>query len=170
MNIHPILVHFPIALLALYVVFECIRFRQLNAAPAWFYLKATFLFLGGLGALAAAVTGDFGKRLYPAARAIIRTHESFAYITIAIFGILALIYMGTFIDSLWGNRLRASSYASAWDSIMNIEKKLFDARILIPLAVIGLCALMVTGALGGSVVYGVNSDPFTVLVNNFFVH
>lgn len=170
MNIHPAIVHFPIALLTLYAIFECLRFRKLIESREWFYVKSAFLFLGGLGALAAAATGDFGKQLYPAARAIIRVHENFAELTIAIFGILALIYMGKFIDSLWGNYLRNSSYSSTWKSIMKINKKLFSAPVLTPLAIIGLLALTITGALGGSVVYGVMSDPFTQIVNQLFVH
>ena len=83
MNIHPILVHFPIALLTTYAFFECIRFKKLMELREWFYIKATFLFLGGLGALAAAQAGDFGKQLYPSARAIIQVHENFAKVQLS---------------------------------------------------------------------------------------
>lgn len=169
MNIHPVLVHFPITLLTFYAIFECFRIKKLMESREWFYIKSTFLFLGGLGALAAAATGDFGKHLYPAARAIIGMHENFAKLTIVIFGCLALIYMPKFIDELWGDYLRHSSYDSTWRSIMKIDEKMFVAPVLIPLAIIGLFALIITGALGGSVVYGAASDPFTQIVNRLFV-
>ena len=169
MNIHPVLVHFPIALLTFYSIFECFRFRKLIESREWFYIKATFLFLGGLGALASAATGDYGKHLYPAARSIIGVHENFAIATIAVFGILALIYMGTFIDYLFGTSIRQSAYAGAWESIMEVGRPLFTAPLLISMAIVGLVLLLVTGALGGSVVYGVASDPMTQLVNQLFV-
>ena len=169
MNIHPIIVHFPIALLALYAIFECFRFRKLIESQEWFYVKATFLFLGGLGALAAAMTGDFGKHLYPAAYAIIRVHENFADLTIAIFGILAVIYMAKFIDGLWGNYLRDSRCRSIWSLVMKIDEKLFTVPVLVPLAIVGFLALAITGALGGSIVYGAANDPFMQIVNQLFV-
>ena len=169
MNIHPLLVHFPIALLSVYAIFECIRFRKLMELREWFFIKATFLFLGGLGALVAAETGDFGKALFPYQAAIIRVHESFAKGTIIIFGLLALVYLGMCIDRLWGAHLRASKSGAAWSAIMNVIQKLFVGPVLVPFALVGLTALIITGALGASIVYGATNDPLLQLINQLFV-
>ena len=40
MNIHPIFVHFPIALLTLYSLAELIRWRRITELAYWFYVKA----------------------------------------------------------------------------------------------------------------------------------
>jgi len=169
MNIHPLLVHFPIALLSVYAVFECLRFKKLLELREWFYIKATFLFLGGLGALAAAKAGDFGKSLFPAEMNIIHVHENFAKLTIIIFGLLALIYLGIFIDNVWGERIRRSSFGSAWEAMIAVDKKVFIGPVLVPGAAIGLLSLIVTGTLGASIVYGVTNDPVTQLVSRIFV-
>ena len=169
MNIHPIIVHFPVALLSLYVIFECVRFRRLMISREWFFIKATLLFAGGLGALTALVTGDFGRQLYPDARAIISAHETFAHWTVVIFGILALIYLVKVIDMLFGDRLRASKYQKIWNSIVAFDTPLHRGYVIVSLALLGFGVLLTTGALGGSIVYGASSDPFTQIVNGWFV-
>ncbi|KHO51327.1 MAG: hypothetical protein QT04_C0044G0036 [archaeon GW2011_AR11] len=69
LNIHPIFVHFPIALLSLYAVMVLIRFRKVMGLPYWSYAKAILAIAGTLGAFAALQTGSlvgalpgFGKR------------------------------------------------------------------------------------------------------------
>ena len=61
MNLHPIFVHFPIALLTLYTLCELLRFKKIKDHPAWFYLKAVLIICGTLGAAAALLTGDGAK-------------------------------------------------------------------------------------------------------------
>lgn len=169
MNIHPLLVHFPIALLSIYAIFECIRFRKLMELREWFYIKAIFLFLGELGALAAAATGDFGEQLFASQAAIIRVHEGFAKTTVVIFGIAALIYLGVCIDRIWGERLRTTKVGSLWNAIAKIAQRLFTGPVLVPFAVVGFVALIITGALGASIVYGTANDLLLQWVNQLFV-
>lgn len=104
MNIHPFFVHFPIALLTFYAIFECIQAKRLLAMREWLYLKALFLFLGSGGALLAAATGDFGKRLYRIERSVISVHETFAYGTIIIFGFICAIYLVMLVEALFGEK------------------------------------------------------------------
>ncbi len=165
MNFHPILVHIPVALLSFYAVFECIRIDALLKLREWFYIKASFLFLGGLGALAAALAGPLGERLFSFERSTIQAHKFFAGFTIAIFGLIALIYLAMFIDDIWGKRIWHSRYRSAWRSIMEFDDRLFTGAVLVPMAVAGLAALLVTAALGVTIVYGATNDPFTHAVN-----
>src|SRR5579872_522003 len=102
MNLHPIFVHFPIALLMVYSLMEFIRFKKVMERPYWFYLKAVFLMLGGLGALAAYFTGDMAKHAVRAGNFIpsvgnfnqvVSMHQSFAILSVAIYGLLAAGYL-----------------------------------------------------------------------------
>ncbi len=169
MNIHPIFVHFPVALLSVYALFEMLRFRRFTDAREWLYIKATLLFAGLGGAFLALMTGDFGKPLYRAQRVIIDVHENFADATVFVFGVIAVIYIIVLVDWFWGDRLRASRYGSVWTSIVRFGNLRLLGYILVPFAVLGFLLLLTTGALGGSIVYGANADPFTQIVNRLFV-
>ena len=56
MNLHPIFVHFPIALFTLYALLECARFKKLQEQTYYFYLKAFLVITGGLASSAAYIT------------------------------------------------------------------------------------------------------------------
>jgi hypothetical protein len=163
MNIHPIIVHFPIAMLSLYAGMECLRARRLLALSGWLYAKSALLWIGFAGALASAATGDFARSLYRSERDVIRAHENFAGITIVIFGILALIYIVVVADRLWGERMASAPYAPLWKRISKIGGWLVSGPVAL-LAVAGFMALAVTGALGGIIVYGPDADIFTRIV------
>lgn len=180
MNPHPILVHFPVALLSVYTVFELIRFKKLLAQPAWFYIKAVLCVFGAVGALAAVFTGDFAKRAilsgngtgYPGLnlRQVIGIHETWAHVTTVIFVLLGCAYLVAvlnrfdFLSNLPGSLLKGIWKFGTW-----IEKILIETPLVIILAIAGLCSLTITGALGGMLVYGPNIDPILHLVYKLFV-
>ncbi len=90
---HPKVVHFPIALLLLYVLLETIGviFRK------EFYQKAAHLvlFLGVLGALAAVLTGKQAEEAFEyfnkASGELMEKHEFFATLTIWYFAALLVL-------------------------------------------------------------------------------
>src|SRR3989344_4809697 len=94
MNLHVIAVHFPIALLTLYSLMELVRSRKIAALPYWFYLKAFLVILGTLSAINAAALGKLLtlSRGIPLEGAVLM-HTLFAVATIAIFGIIAILYL-----------------------------------------------------------------------------
>jgi hypothetical protein len=49
-----------------------------------------------------------------------------------------------------------------------IQRNLFSIIHIILLAILGLVTLLITGALGGAIVYGVAGDPFTAFVYKIF--
>ncbi len=141
--LHPILVHFPIALLFVSLFFDLMgatlsrdSFRE---GALW------LLGLGLMGGIAAAIAGDMGEDAAEAAgiaESLIETHETWAQITL---GIMALLLLSRL---LLRNR--------------------FSARTLtayLVVAAMGLIALVATGHTGGDLVYkhgaGVNTaqDP-----------
>lgn len=79
--LHPILVHFPIALLLVYSLLESIRFRNVET-------KKVLLYLGTLGAFAAALVAPKGG--YAGLKFF---HVLLAATTIIIFSTLSLCYL-----------------------------------------------------------------------------
>lgn len=137
MYLHPIFVHFPIALLTIYAVLELIRSEKVTSKPYWFHAKALFAIFGALGALAAYLTGPEQAEAVPLGA----MHANFGLATLVVFGIVGL------------------SYLLEW--FMPTKYSLFVMRpyIIMPLAVAGLILVTITGGLGGALVYGTNFDP-----------
>jgi uncharacterized membrane protein len=90
---HPKVVHFPIALLLLYVLLESIGIIFKKE----FYQKAAHLvlFLGVLGALAAVLTGEQAEEAFEyfnkASGELMEKHEYYANLTIWYFAILLVL-------------------------------------------------------------------------------
>jgi hypothetical protein len=86
---------------------ELARFKKVMPQPYWFYLKAVFLMIGGLGALAALYTGNMAKFAVRQGNftvaitnfsQVVRMHENFADLSVAIFGLLAAAYLIAWIN------------------------------------------------------------------------
>jgi uncharacterized membrane protein len=129
-RMHPIVVAFPLALLVVSVLLDLFaRFR-----PALRASGRLTLYLGTWGAALATITGLITHLRYegtPAAD-FIDQHEFVAYITTAIF--LGL--------SIWRSRA------------MRRGKDIGELWMYSILSVAGLVALVLTGALGGNLVFG----------------
>ncbi len=168
MNIHPIVVHFPVALLTIYALMELLRFKKLLAQPYWFYTKAIFLFIGGLGSLAALQTGEWAAdALGNASRMsdVLQRHELFAKSSIVIFGILALCYLILWLEkeqfTPW---IKVELFRKAWQIKVKFAKFVVETKLVIFLAFAGLICITITGGLGGVMVYGTQADPFFGLI------
>lgn len=140
MNLHPLVVHFPIAFLMMYSVFECIRLRRITEKPYWFNIKAILVIIGFLAALAAAVTGP---RVEDPPR-ILELHQRFATTTILIYGIVALHYF-----------LRWARHEGIHHRIPTLPD-----WVVILLSLLGLGAIVITGGIGGAMAKGLEFDPF----------
>lgn len=176
MNIHPILVHFPVALLTIYSIMELIRWKKITNQPYWFYVKAVVICIGGLGALAALSTGDTAveglrQGLFTPAvtdyMPVVHLHETFADISIAIFGLLAASYLITWINQSnfagWlstNNLTKTLRLPILWRVLGKIAAIIQKPALLILLAIVGLIAITITGGLGGVLVFGPDADPF----------
>ncbi len=164
-SLHPILVHFPIALLSVYAVAECLRFKKIMAYPSWNAIKAFILIIGSFGSFAAFATGPEGSVAHAwsgfstaETHALIDMHSTFAAITVFIFAVLAVLYIIS---------LLAKTY-SIPAPILKIASYGIKPYITLPLAIIGLVAVLVTGGLGGAIVYGPNVDPFVSAIYHLF--
>ena len=129
--LHPILVHFPIALLFTSVLFDVIaNWRKKDS----FREGALWLLMLGLaGGVAATIAGSWAEEAAEKAgiaESLIEIHEILAFITIGIFGVLLI------------GRL--------------FLKNQFTANTFVPyflIALVGLGTLSATGYFGGDLVY-----------------
>ena len=128
---HPMLVHFPIALLFASVLFDVastvLTRDSLREAALW------LLGLGLLGGIVAAIAGgqaEGAAEKAGVAEALIETHETLAYITL---GIMAVLFLSRL---LLRNRF---------------SRKALIAYFM--MATVGLIAVSATGHTGGNLVY-----------------
>ena len=98
MNIHPIVVHFPIALLTLYSVVELIKSKNIVLKYNLFYSKALLLITGTVGGYFALQTGDIASHLLKSRSSILRFHEMFAQMSIMLYSFLSLGYILKLIE------------------------------------------------------------------------
>ena len=144
MDLHPIVVHFPIAFLTLYAVLELLSVRRLIEKPYWFPIKAILVILGALGAVAALLTGEgaihFGENI-----PLIEAHERFATASVILSLLISIIHLVA-----WFGR----------DKLQILAWRLLGNRgAMIPLALAMLATITITGGLGGAIVYGTDFDP-----------
>lgn len=170
MNIHPAIVHFPIALLACYAILEVLSIVPRFKRHPWVEPIKTFLVAGGtLLALLALSTGETAQHVLgrgpDVPRALIRTHSSVATLSTDIFSVIAAIYIVRLAKQQpWYQRVPAFLRA-----VLDFCMKLLDRQWLLALgALVGLAAITITGALGGAIVYGPNTDPIVRFIYGLF--
>lgn len=178
MNLHPIFIHFPIALLSLYAFMEVIRFKKVTAQPAWFYIKAVLSIFGVLGALLAILAGEGAEEAVQAGlvtaqvadpMAVIHLHEFLAQTSTAIFILVAASYAVEWLNkSNFINRLPGKFLKTIWQFGTRIQGWITGTNFVVVLAVVGAILILTTAALGGSIVYGPDSDPIIRIIYSLF--
>jgi uncharacterized membrane protein len=171
MDLHPIIVHIPVAFLSIYAILEILTVMpKLKTSNTYFTIKAFILSIGFAGALLALATGDNAREVnrdtLTAVRSIIRVHDTYAGITGNIFGLLFVIYFT--MAAIKFNFLKTARKIKFLESAGNFFIR--NYFIVVILALLGLAAVSITGALGGAIVYGpAAKDPFITLVVKYFV-
>ena len=167
LNIHPVFVHFPIAFLTFYALFEILQFRVLTRQSWYTPIKCIFLFLGTLSGFAALQTGEMAEEIVGESR-LMEIHATWASITIWIFGVLSVCYILLFISrTTWFMEHVESKFKRAGTLFPAMAETILK---IAPLgALVGLVAVTITGSLGGAIVYGPDADPIVRFVYNLFM-
>lgn len=165
MNLHVVVVHYPIAFLTLYAIFELLRFRRLLVQPFWFYVKAILVILGSLGAGAALITGKMAKELFSGVSSlepVVSLHEKFAQATTIIFTVLAVSYLVVWLDreNFMSVFTSGGTLAKIWNFLGRCARLVVETKLAIFLAFAGLICVTITGGLGGAMAFGPDADPF----------
>ena len=158
-NIHPIFVHFPVAMLFVYSIIKILPFKKWFPKVAWRDIERVLLVVGVLGAFAALATGDTAEHLVHPNRALVDAHSTFASIATAFYGALLAGEITAGINA------KRFVYGKSWKWISTllrfIEKILCNPFFSGLLAVLGFIAISITGMLGGVIAYGITADPFS---------
>lgn len=180
-NLHPIFVHFPVALLSMYAVAELVPFKIIKNQPYWFYFKAILVVVGVISALAALGSGDMAAEgvlsgndglthLIENPKLVIQTHEMWAQITFLLFGSLAAGYVVEFLNlNNFSRFLKNGLLVKIWNLALWCKKLVLESPAKYGLVLFGLLALTFTAALGGSIVYGPDVDPFVGFIYKLLI-
>ena len=160
-NIHPIIVHFPIALLFLYSIIKIIPFSKWWSNVSCKHIERALLFVGVLGAIAALLTGDVARELVQPDAKLTDAHETFAYLSFFIYGALLV---GELIAIFKFKYLIGLKSEKTKILLFFLERIFSDKIISKLLAFIGFVSIILTGMLGGVMVYGLSADPFAGVV------
>lgn len=161
-NIHPIIVHFPIALLFLYAIIKILPLQKWLPKVAWRDIERVLLLFGVLGAFAALATGDTAEHLVRPNRQLVDMHSNFGAASAWIFGALLVGEIAAIFNT-YKDRI-----SSSWQWLLQLslflEKILCNKIFSIILAIVGLIAIAITGLLGGVIAYGLTADPVAPFV------
>jgi uncharacterized membrane protein len=150
-EIHPMLVHFPIALLLASVVLDLLAALTLRCSLA----DAAFicLFLGVIGAAAAGLTGPLAEQVpnVNAAGTLLHWHKLFAYATVAVFGLLLVARI------IWSLPRLTEALGQTLPERIKMRYPTRLPRLAVTgyllLALLGSGLLGATGYFGGAMVY-----------------
>ena len=169
MNIHPLFVHFPIALLTLYALMECTPKRWVARLSWWEEAKLFLLAVGVLMALPTGITGDMASH---AVRGmvdpnLVHRHAYFALSTVLVFLILLGAYLRRILEK-YGWEDFVAKFGKIAVMLWHLKLRVAEFILMSPvrqlLALLGLVLLTITGALGASIVYGPNIDPIVSFI------
>lgn len=175
MNFHIIFVHFPIALLTLYSILEIISWGKLSKNKDVFKIKAFLVIIGVASAYPSLWTGGLLEHAPGYERQVLNLHETFAnsvsnlFLVLAIVYFLVILYRGTKLHSFISSRQSLSKpVQSFFIAILKLADGVVKSGILPFVALLGLLALTITGALGGILSKGPQVDPITDFVYKLF--
>lgn len=160
-NIHPILVHFPIALLLIYSFIKIVPFKRWFPNVSWKHIEIALLVFGVLGAFVASSTGELAEELVNPDRQLVEMHSVFAAASTWFYG---LILVGEILSLINPFIILKFNIPPITKLLVYIQQILTNEILSILLAFLGLIAITVTGLLGGVMVYGLTADPIAPIV------
>ncbi|MGI9118259.1 MAG: DUF2231 domain-containing protein [Minisyncoccia bacterium] len=161
-NIHPIFVHFPIALLFIYSIIKILPLEKWFPTVSWKHIERALLVFGTLGAFAALTTGEVAEHLAKPNHQLVEMHSLFAGISTWVYTALLLGEILTILKEKFS--FKFEKFVTLNKAINFIQKILTNEIIVLVLAIVGFVAITVTGLLGGVMVYGTSADPFAKIV------
>lgn len=173
MNIHPIFVHFPIALLTIYGFLELLRFKKLLNKPWFEYVKGSFVIIGALTSSLALSTGELAEKAYKGneIRILIEAHAKWANFASGIFAVLAFVYaLQLFSHTSYYEKIQNSFLSTIFNFIFSISSALYSsAWFMMTASFVGIVAITITGGLGGAIVYGQDVDPVVKIIYTLLI-
>lgn len=162
-DLHPIFVHFPIALLFIYSLLKIAPLVKFLTKISWAHIRQALLVFGFLGALAALTTGEIAEELNNPVHDVVEMHSFFAALSTWLYGLL----LGSeFLPIINPMLTKVNALKFVLPVTLTVEKILSNKWLAGILAIAALLAILLTGLLGGVMVYGTSADPLAPIVLN----
>jgi uncharacterized membrane protein len=162
-NLHPVFVHFPIALLLLYSFIKVVPFKKWFPSISWRQIEQVLLTAGIFGAFAALATGETAEHLVKPNHDLVEMHARFALWATLTYGVLFLGELSSILNINFIPKLNINFLTKISNKLEKIFTNDTFSKVL---AVYGFFDISVTGILGGVMVYGLSADPLAPLLLN----
>lgn len=159
MNFHPLFVHFPIAFWSIYSLMEMVQFKKIKGLPYWFYLKATALTLGTTASYVTYWSGTQIESMFYSQ--VVLVHSRVALTSLILYSILMIHYLLVWIEKDFYPFINKNAI---WNKFFILNNNIFRDQTLVVLAFTGFILITLTGALGGIIAFGSETDPITSIV------
>ncbi len=169
MNLHPIIVHFPIACLVLYSLIEIGSIFSPRVKKNLENTKYFLLLVWVIGTFTALQSGEVAQEAFGKSD-LIHTHEEFwekshmLYVIIGCFYLAKLIINKRIFIQYWTKRER--SHLSWFISFVDSKVSHY---IITLVSIVGIILLSITGALWWAISHGPDTDPIVKIVYDTFV-
>lgn len=161
-NLHPIFVHFPIALLFVYSVIKLLPLKKWFPNVAWRDIERLLLLVGLGGAYLALSTGEQAADLSRPSESLVESHEFFANFTTRMYLLVLIGEIASFLNNKSYNFISKINFLPK--VLIWIEKILTNQNLVKVLVFLGFVSLFLTGVLGGVMVYGTTADPLAPFI------
>ena len=166
MNIHPIIIHFPIALLVVYSLLEMVSIFSWKWVPSLKVTKQFLLFVWTIWVFFALQTWDLASDIWEYPKNLVHEHERRANISYILYIVLSVYYLLTFE---FVQNLLQKVHKNIVPLIKKIQEQKYISIIVATLATLWIIALTITWALGGAISHWPDTDPIVKIIYNIFV-
>lgn len=160
-NIHPIVVHFPVAMLMAYSIIEIISLFSQKRAAKLYTTKTIILWIGAVWGFMALQTGEWTQEFLWISGDLVHTHEEYADKTFFVYAIITVYYIikTMYIQQIWG-KYWVNNIQAYHSQLTSFFASSVTQVIVTLIAIVWMGLLTITGALGGAIAHGTNNgDP-----------
>jgi uncharacterized membrane protein len=161
-NLHPIIVHFPIAFLFVYSTIKILPVSKWLPKVSWGQIERMLLTIGVIGAFASLATGETAQHMTRPDRQLVNMHSAFAVLSVWIYCILLAGEVVALFNQKYLGLIKLDERLVKL--LKFLESILYHDAFAKILAALGFIAIFLTGLLGGVMVYGLTADPLAGIV------
>jgi len=125
--------------------------------------------LGSISANISILSGELIKGMFEEVNLLVEIHSRIAKITTLLFTIIAILYFISWIKKSNLGFVKKLQNNIIWIYLLKLQTFVLDTYLIIILAFIGLLLISVTGALGGIIAFGPDTDPLTKFLFKFLL-